>query len=281
MTDLAAPRGVDSGEGRTRRDRARRGAARAGEATRSQHSEGGQMTDTAANAIGAQLRAYMPDEASVEEATTTALRIAIRRGMLPPGLRLRQEDLAEQLGVSRIPLRDAFRRLEAEGLVEIEGRRGARVRSLSADDVAEIYELLIMIEVPLMRLAVRNLDADAMGRVLELSERMDAVSRDDEVGRLSRKAFYGELYRHSGRPRIRNLVLQLRDDVHRYHVLKNIGASLHAHAQLRDCIRNRNADGAAAEMRRHLRMSRDDLVAVLRREERARDNGARPGRQRS
>jgi DNA-binding GntR family transcriptional regulator len=238
------------------------------------------MTDTPANGIGAQLRAYMPGDASVEEATTMALRIAIRRGMLPPGLRLRQEDLAEQLGVSRIPLRDAFRRLEAEGLVEIEGRRGARVRSLSADDVAEIYELLIMIEVSLMRLAVRNLNAEAMERVLELSEHMDAVSQDDEVGRLSRKAFYGELYRHSGRPRIRNLVLQLRDDVHRYHVLKNIGASLHAHAQLRECIRNRDAEGAAAEMRRHLRMSRDDLVAVLRREERARDNGARRARQR-
>lgn len=279
MTHSHASRAVDSGHDRIGRFRSpRRGAT--GGRSRPHDVEGARMTDTAATDLGAQLRAYMTDDTSVEEATTTALRIAIRRGMLPPGLRLRQEDLAEQLGVSRIPLRDAFRRLEAEGLVEIEGRRGARVRSLSADDVAEIYELLIMIEVPLMRLAVRNLDAIAMARVLELSEHMDAVSQDDEVGRLSRKAFYGELYRHSGRPRIRSLVLQLRDDVHRYHVLKNIGASLHAHAQLRECIRNRDADGAAAEMRRHLRMSRDDLVAVLRREERARENASRRGRQR-
>jgi DNA-binding GntR family transcriptional regulator len=238
-----------------------------------------QMTDRARNGVGSsigdELRAFMPTDASVEEAATTALRIAIRRGVLPPGIRLRQEDLAEQLGVSRIPLRDAFRRLEAEGLVEIEGRRGARVRSLSADDVAEIYELLQMIEAHLMRLAVRNIDDAAIDRVLALSEQMDAVPQDDEAGRLSRKAFYGELYRYSGRPRIRNMALQLRDDVHRYHVLKNLGASLHAHAKLRECIRNRDAEGAAAEMRRHIRMSRDDLVAVLRREERARDAGAR------
>jgi len=239
------------------------------------------MTDVSVNGIGAQLRGYMPGESSVEEATTIALRVAIRRGVLPPGLRLRQEDLAEQLGVSRIPLRDAFRRLEAEGLVEIEGRRGARVRSLSADDVAEIYEMLIMIETHLMRLAVRNLDDAAVGRLLQLSEHMDAVPQDDEAGRLSRKAFYSELYRHSGRPRIRNLVLQLRDDVHRYHVLKNLGASLHAHAKLRECIQQRDAEGAAAEMRRHLRMSRDDLVAVLRREERARRVGARRARARA
>lgn len=239
------------------------------------------MIDRArSDGLGAQLRDYMPGDASVEEAATTALRVAIRRGLLPPGLRLRQEDLAEQLGVSRIPLRDAFRRLEAEGLVEIESRRGARVRSLSADDVAEIYEMLIMIETHLMRLAVRNLDAAAVERLLELSEHMDSVPQDDEIGRLSRKAFYGELYRHSGRPRIKNLALQLRDDVHRYHVLKNLDASLHAHATLRECIRVRDAEGAAAEMRRHLRMSRDDLVRILRREERARDASARRGRQR-
>lgn len=222
------------------------------------------------NGIGVQLRTWMPVDSSVEEATTTALRIAIRRGMLPPGFRLRQEDLAEQLGVSRIPLRDAFRRLEAEGLVEIEGRRGARVRSLSADDVAEIYELLSMIEMHLMRLAVRNLDDAAVERLLALSEQMDAVRDEDETGRLTRKAFYAELYRYSDRPRMRNLALQLRDDVHRYHVLKHPGTSLHAHAKLREYIRNRDADGAAAEMRRHIRMSRDDLVAILRREERAR-----------
>jgi DNA-binding GntR family transcriptional regulator len=228
------------------------------------------MTDLLLADLGGRLREYMPDNGSVEESTTSALRVAIRSGLLPPGLRLRQEDLAEQLGVSRIPLRDAFRRLEAEGLVQIEGRRGARVASLTADEVFEIYELLILIEVRLMRLAVRNIPDDAIERVLEMSEQMDSTAAPNETGRLSRKAFYGELYRWSGRPRMRQLSLQLRDDVHRYHVLKNLDASLHAHADLRDRIRRRDADGAAAVIRHHFRMSRDDLVAALRREERER-----------
>jgi DNA-binding GntR family transcriptional regulator len=228
------------------------------------------MTDLLLADLGARLRAFMPGNGSVEEATTTALRVAIRSGLLPPGLRLRQEDLAELLGVSRIPLRDAFRRLEAEGLVRIEGRRGARVASLTADDVFEIYDLLILIEVRLMRLAVRNIPDEAIERVLEMSEQMDSAAAPNETGRLSRKAFYGELYRWSERPRMRQMSLQLRDDVHRYHVLKNLDASLHAHADLRDCIRRRDADGAAAVIRKHFRMSRDDLVAALRREERER-----------
>jgi DNA-binding GntR family transcriptional regulator len=238
------------------------------------------MTEPLPADIGAQLREFMPPSASVEEATTNALGVAIRRGILPPGMRLRQEDLAELLGVSRIPLRDAFRRLEAEGLVEIEGRRGARVASLSADDVFEIYELLILIEARLMRLAVRNIPDDAIEGVLEMSERMDSTAAPNEVGRLNRKAFYGELYRWSGRPRMRNLSLRLRDDVHRYHVLNTIDASLHAHAGLRDCIRRRDADGAAAVIRHHFRMSRDDLVGVLRREERERAAKSRVRRRR-
>jgi DNA-binding GntR family transcriptional regulator len=239
------------------------------------------MTRSAvADDVGAQLRANKPDDSSAEEAATIALRVAILRGILVPGQRLRQEDLAEHLGVSRIPLRDAFRRLEAEGLVRIEGRRGAHVATLSADGVAEIYELRLMLEVHCIRLAIRGLTDEAVTRLLEMSEQMDAVSHEDEKGRLSRKAFYAELYHWSGRPRMRNLILQLRDDVHRYHVLQNTGASLEAHAQLRESIFARDAESGARAMRRHLRMAGDDLVESLRREERARGAVVHRGRRR-
>jgi DNA-binding GntR family transcriptional regulator len=239
------------------------------------------MTRPLADDVEGVLRSSMPNLPSAEESATAALRVAILRGILPPGQRLRQEVLAEQLGVSRIPLRDAFRRLEAEGLVWIDGRRGARVAALSADDVTEIYELRIMLEVHCIRLAIRNLTDEAVGRLLDMSEHMDRVAEHDDEGRLSRRAFYAELYRWSGRPRMQSLILQLRDDVHRYHLLKNSGASLEAHAQLRECIRAKDPDGAARAMRLHLRMARDDLVEVLRREERARSVEARRSRRRS
>src|SRR5713226_9598152 len=84
-----------------------------------------------------------PDVRSIEEVVTTALRDAILSGELRPGERLLQEPLAEQLRVSRIPLRDALRRLEAEGLVRIGPRRGAEVASLTPADVREIYGIRI------------------------------------------------------------------------------------------------------------------------------------------
>jgi DNA-binding GntR family transcriptional regulator len=219
----------------------------------------------------------LPDASSsptAEETATAALRAAILRGVLAPGQRLRQVDLAGQLGVSRIPLRDAFRRLEAEGLVYIDGRRGARVATLTADQVSEIYETRLLLEVHCIRLAVRNATDAGIEHLIAMSHHMDAVAEIAEEGRLARRAFYAELYRWSKRPRMRQLILQLRDDVHRYHVLSGHSWLEHGasgtHEQLRDALRAREPDAAARALRRHLRIARNDLVNVLRREEQAR-----------
>jgi DNA-binding GntR family transcriptional regulator len=230
--------------------------------------------------------ADLSDSPTAEETVTSSLRAAILQGVLAPGQRLRQVDLAAQLGVSRIPLRDAFRRLEAEGLVYIDGRRGARVATLTADEVAEIYETRIMLEVHCIRLAVRNITEAGVQHLIGMSHHMDAVADQAEEGRVARRAFYAELYRWSRRPRMRQLILQLRDDVHRYHVLSGHTWHEHGaagtHAQLRDALRVRDADGAAKALRQHLRIARNDLVASLRREERARlALGRRPRRRRS
>src|SRR5258708_11137368 len=113
-----------------------------------------------------------PDVRSIEEVVTTALRDAILSGELRPGERLLQEQLADQLRVSRIPLRDALRRLEAEGLVRIGPRRGAEVASLTPPDVLEIYEVRIALEPDLMRRAVAALRPPDTKRLVDLSQHM-------------------------------------------------------------------------------------------------------------
>ena len=222
--------------------------------------------------VGA-LRALMheldvDEDATAEETTTVALRHAIIRGVLPPGERLRQEVLAAELGVSRIPLRDAFRRLEAEGLIEIDGRRGARVASLSIDDVAELYELRRMLELHCVRLAIRNLTDEGAEALLAVAEQMDIRAGHALVGGISRRAFYEQLYTWSGRKRMTALILQVRHELNRYQALKEVPSSPEIHRLIAECIRTRDADSAARHMRDHLRKSRDDLLAALRREER-------------
>lgn len=230
------------------------------------------MDDPAA--VGA-LRALVgvrPDgsDATAEETTTSTLRRAILEGVLAPGERLRQEVLAAELGVSRIPLRDAFRRLEAEGLIRIDGRRGARVSSLSIDDVAELYELRLMLELRCIRLALRNLTDEGAATLLEHGEQMNINAGHELPGGVSRRGFYAELYGWSGRKRMASLILQLRHELNRYHALKNVPLSVEIHARVREAIRARDPEQAARVMRDHLRTSRDELLAELRREARGR-----------
>src|SRR5687767_1427855 len=75
-------------------------------------------------------------------------------GTIPEGQQLRQEALAADLGVSRIPVREALRQLEAEGFVSIASHRGAVVSKLSLDEIAELFELRIRLECWLLGLAI-------------------------------------------------------------------------------------------------------------------------------
>ncbi len=209
-----------------------------------------------------------PDIQSVEEVVTNALREAILTGELRPGDRLLQEQLAEQLRVSRIPLRDALRRLEAEGLVRI-ARRGAEVASLTAADVKEIYDLRISLETELMEAAIAALTPDDVTKLIEMSEHMDNRVEEPAAASKARRSFYGELYRHAGRPRTYRIVLALRDDVQRYHVLNDIEVALHDHAELRECIRAKDAKRGATLLREHLRRACADLLEVLQKEAKA------------
>jgi DNA-binding GntR family transcriptional regulator len=207
-----------------------------------------------------------PDVRSIEEVVTTALRDAIMSGERGPGERLRQEELADRLRVSRIPLRDALRRLETEGLVHIGPRRGAEVSSLDRAGVLEIYEIRSALEPELMRRAVAALEAADSKRLVDMSLQMDARVDKPAEGLRARRAFYSELYAFADRPRIHRLILGLRDDVQRYHVLKNVAAALHDHAEIRDCIRVKDAERAAEIHSQHLRRACADLVDVLERE---------------
>jgi DNA-binding GntR family transcriptional regulator len=206
------------------------------------------------------------DVQSVEEVVTTALREAILSGDLLPGEPLPQEQLADQLRVSRIPLRDALRRLEAEGLVRFGPRRGAHVAALGPDDVREIYELRILLEERTMRRAVEALDDAAIQKLVAMSERMDALTGDPAEGRRARRDFYSALYAYARRPRSHKLIVGLRDEVQRYHVIKSVEVSRSDHAELRECIKAKDGERAARLQREHLTRACNDLVEVLERE---------------
>ncbi|ODN68498.1 putative HTH-type transcriptional regulator YdfH [Methylobrevis pamukkalensis] len=103
---------------------------------------------------------------------TVAARIArvlaerIIAGALEPGARLRQDHVAEEFGASHVPVREAFRRLEAQGLARSEPRRGVRVAGFDRDTVREVAEMRAALEV----LALRNAAPHLTGAVLDAAE---------------------------------------------------------------------------------------------------------------
>ncbi|GAB3649810.1 GntR family transcriptional regulator [Ramlibacter alkalitolerans] len=149
---------------------------------------------------------------TMTDSVTRLLRQAILRGALPGGTVLRQEEVARKFGVSRVPVREALLKLEGEGLVETQPRRGVVVTALSTEDFEEILEMRLALEtVAIERAAQRftRADTDAALAVVEraraimrsASESHAAAEFEGRWGELNWE-FHQRLYAPAGRPRL-------------------------------------------------------------------------------
>jgi DNA-binding GntR family transcriptional regulator len=209
-------------------------------------------------------RIKIQPQRSAEEAVTEALRNAIHQGHLKPGQKLSQADLAEQLGVSRIPLRDALRRLESEALVTMNGRRGTWVSALSVETIREMYEIRIMLEGRCTRYAIAKMNDEDLAEILALLDDMDeAESNPENRGFSTRRTFYARFYECADRPLMRDQILLLRDNVSRYHRVKDHNHAHDDHIKFRQALVARDADSAEQILTRHLEEARDDLLMYM------------------
>lgn len=145
-----------------------------------------------------------------DEFAAHRLREAILLGHLKPGDKLDQNEIAELLGISRSPVRDALRTLAAEGLVEIIPHRGAAVAELSTDELDEIFLLRRILEGMAARLAVQSI---GLAQIAELQAIVDEIDQTTDLDRwleLNRR-FHHTLYQAADRPRLFSIVENLRN----------------------------------------------------------------------
>ncbi|PPE67364.1 GntR family transcriptional regulator [Caldimonas caldifontis] len=143
----------------------------------------------------------------------TALRERILGGAIPPGERLVEGRLSEELGVSRMPVREALRQLAAEGLVTIEPRRGASVTSFSADQVRELVEVRATLEGLNAKLAAKRHDPAQIAeleRILEEGTRL-AESEDVATTMLMNQRFHDALGNIAANSVLQDIMRSLRD----------------------------------------------------------------------
>jgi DNA-binding GntR family transcriptional regulator len=123
-------------------------------------------------------------------------------GELAPGSKLRQEALAEELGVSRTPLREALARLVSEGLVDFAPNRGATVSQRDFTDMEEAWRARIVLEPGAARLAAERRDADALARMREIVRRQREVADDVTASFELNREFHLTLVAASGNPHL-------------------------------------------------------------------------------
>ncbi len=203
---------------------------------------------------------------TVAEQVADVLREAIADGSLAAGTALRQDDLAARFGFSRMPIRDALRQLEAEGIVSIHPTKGAHVAGMDATEIREIFALRALLEAEALRLSVPKLGEDKLDEAESVLARIDAEPDVGRWGALNR-IFHLALYGACGNARLLSLIEAHHNAADRYVriLLSNLNYRSRSQAEHRELIaacRRRDAKEAVAVLKKHLGEGMEKLAAA-------------------
>ena len=194
------------------------------------------------------------------------LREAILRGVYPPGTRLRQEELAGQYGASRVPVREALRLLESEGLVTTVANAGAWIARLSLEECVELYQVRERIEPLLLRYSMPELSVYQIDRLAELAETMARTSDVERFLELDREFHLGS-YAGAGTTFLGPTVQRLWNTTQHYRraftrlLDDESNRIVHdEHHMLVAAIRERDSDDAERILLGHIRRTRRQLA---------------------
>lgn len=162
----------------------------------------------------------MAKKATAQEVALKSVRKMLASGKLKPGQQIIQDALASRLSVSRVPVREALKTLQAEGRVIHDPHRGYFVAELNAEDLAEIYHLRAILEDEALRLGVPKATASDVARIKSIHEEGIAAQRADvtHMAALNRK-FHLAIYRLCDQERLITMIENLWDSVDAYRAL--------------------------------------------------------------
>jgi DNA-binding GntR family transcriptional regulator len=203
----------------------------------------------------------------------TRLRDLMARGDLPPGTHLVESEVAQKLGISRGPLREALRILETEGLVRSFPGRGSYVAEISAKDVQEIYSLRAILEEEALRLAIQKATADdisgleatlhSMFAAAEMGDYAEVLDRDLE--------FHMRIWKVAGHQRLEGFLREIGAQAKMYIAVQtslydDLAAGISDHRVLLEALKKRDLELATRTLREHLRVASETLLDYSKRQ---------------
>lgn len=217
----------------------------------------------------------------LREIVFETLREAIISGQLAPGERLMEVQLAEDMGVSRTPVREAIRKLELEGFVVMVPRKGAYVADMTAKDVADVFEIRAALESLACGLAAERITEGELDELEKMLHRVaDSVGQHDLEALVQADTdFHDMLYRASRNQRLVQIISNLREQIQRFRAISlaapgRMQQTLEEHKRLVEAVAERDVARAAQLAQEHIENAENQMLESL---HRAEAGGQRPG----
>jgi DNA-binding GntR family transcriptional regulator len=207
------------------------------------------------------------DYKPLREVIFNTLRQAIIIGELKPGERLMEVSLAEKMGVSRTPVREAIRKLELEGLVNMLPRKGAHVADLSVKDIMDVLEVRATLDGLATALSAARVTDDELEELKRVNAQFSVfVEKDNLQGSIKKDVeFHDIIYRSSRNIKLIQLLNNLREQVQRFRIifLKDYGSAkelIREHKEIYDAISSRDVDAARQAAQEHIKKQEEAIV---------------------
>lgn len=206
------------------------------------------------------------NELALSQQIANSIKTEILAGKYPPGVRIRQEDIAEQFGASRSPVREALRILEAEGLVNLVAHTGAWICDLSLQECEEMYQIRERIEPLMIRLSIPTISDSATTELTRLTSAMEKIEDVEEFLILDRE-FHLLTYSGAQTVLVGDMVNRLWNTTQHYRraysqllAAESFKPAHVEHFLLLEAIKNRDSDDAERVLFGHIRRTRLELA---------------------
>ncbi len=214
-----------------------------------------------------EMNEYLP----LRDVVFQTLRQAILRGELKPGERLMEIHLAQKLGVSRTPVREAIRKLELDGLVLMIPRKGAVVAEITATDLEDVLEVRLALEELAVRNACRKITEEQLAELKKRSEEFSKTLYGDDVSACAQAdmAFHDAIYEATGNRRLVQILNNLREQMYRYRMeylkdRQSYSALVRDHEEIVRGLEEKKEQLALEATCRHIVQQRDHIMSMLR-----------------
>lgn len=209
---------------------------------------------------------YLP----LRDVVFNTLRQAILKGEMEPGERLMEITLANKLGVSRTPIREAIRKLELEGLVNMIPRKGAVVASISEKDMRDVLEVRITLEELAVELAIKNMEEEDIDllRKAGLAFEKAVISHDIVAIVDADVEFHDIIYNKTNNNRLIQIINNLREQMYRYRLEYVKDARTHSilineHNDIIECLKRKDVEAAKEAVREHISNQERGIVRAI------------------